>query len=53
MRTIVAGSRSILNFSLVEKAAKDCGWEITEVVSGTANGVDRLGERWAREHKFA
>lgn len=28
----------------------ESGFTITEVVSGTARGVDRLGEWWAEEH---
>src|SRR3990172_1005722 len=48
MRTIIAGSRSIQNLRLVEEATKECGWTISEVVSGRANGVDRLGEKWAK-----
>lgn len=29
-----------------------CPWEITEVISGTAKGVDKLGERWAKENNI-
>ena len=47
MKTIIAGSRKILNLSDVAAACAACGWEITEVVSGCAAGVDRLGEQWA------
>ncbi len=48
MKTIIAGSRSIKDFSLVEKAISQADFVITEVVSGCAYGVDKLGERWAR-----
>ena len=47
MKTIVAGSRSITDLAVVEKAIKDSGLTVTEVVSGAAKGVDRLGEQWA------
>lgn len=47
MRTIIAGSRTIHDYAKVVDAAVRCGWTITEVVSGTANGVDKLGESWA------
>ena len=49
MKTIIAGSRSIVNYLIVKNAIKKSEWEneITEVVSGHAHGVDRLGERWA------
>jgi hypothetical protein len=53
MKVIVAGSRGILDYSIVEKAIKASGFEVTEIVSGGARGVDQLGERWAREHDVA
>lgn len=52
MKTIIAGSRSITNISLVEQAIKESGFKITEVVSGTARGVDFLGELWAIKNKI-
>lgn len=50
MKVIIAGSRTITDFSAVEKAVEKSGWrnEITEVISGCAKGVDKLGEMWAR-----
>jgi len=50
MKVIIAGSRGITDFSLVERAVNDSGFQITEVVSGGARGVDRLGEQWARKN---
>lgn len=50
MKTIIAGSRGIEDYALVIQAVKDCGWVITEVVSGTRRGVDKLGERYAEEY---
>lgn len=47
MRVIVAGSRQIMDLGLVEAAIKESGFEITEVISGGARGVDLLGELWA------
>ena len=47
MKTIIAGSRGIDDFAIVSKAIVDSGFEITEVVSGTARGVDLEGEGWA------
>jgi hypothetical protein len=52
MKTIIAGSRTIENYRLVENAAKECGWKITEVVNGLARGVDSLGGKWAKENKI-
>lgn len=48
MKTIIAGSRTILDQELINKAAAKCGWTITEVVCGKAAGVDTLGEVWAK-----
>lgn len=52
MRCIIAGSRGILEYSVVRRALKESGfWErITVVLSGGASGVDRLGEFWADEN---
>ena len=59
MKTIIAGSRfeekpKIIEARYAELLDAMADFElfgtITQVVSGTARGVDRLGERWAREH---
>lgn len=50
MIVVIAGSRGVLDYSEIEQAVAESGFEITEVVSGGAAGADRLGERWAREH---
>ena len=50
MKTIIAGSRSICDSALLEIVIKESNFEITEVVSGGARGVDRLGELWATDH---
>ncbi len=47
MRTIIAGSRTLC-LSDVEKAMSECGWLPTVVISGTAGGVDKAGEIWAK-----
>lgn len=47
MRTIIAGSRDITDPAIVARAVAACGWPITHVISGTARGVDQLGETWA------
>lgn len=49
MKTIIAGSRTITDYRLVEDAVKESGFEITTVISGAARGVDWLGEKWALE----
>lgn len=45
MRTIIAGSRTISDTSILYKL--DLIWNISEVVSGGARGVDMMGEAWA------
>lgn len=47
MKTIIAGSRTITDYNIVEKAIIDSGFNITKVISGMAKGVDILGEQWA------
>jgi hypothetical protein len=47
MKTIVAGSREINDYSLIVKGINDSKFEITELVSGGPRGVDYLGEKWA------
>jgi hypothetical protein len=47
MRVILAGSRTITDAAELELAIKNSGFEITEVISGGANGVDTLGIAWA------
>lgn len=50
MKVIVAGCRNCNEYDVVVEAIEDSGFEIEELVSGGADGVDALGERWAREH---
>lgn len=46
MRIIIAGSRTILDYELLLDAISVSDFSISEVISGGARGVDRLGERW-------
>lgn len=50
-RVVIAGSRSITNYKLVEHVMDSLvelrGLKVTEVVSGGARGIDEDGERWA------
>jgi YspA, cpYpsA-related SLOG family len=50
MKTIIAGSRSITDIDLLYAAIRESGFAITEVVSGRAKGVDKLGE-WCADHR--
>lgn len=49
MRVIVAGSRSIKVMAYVERAIEESGFKITTLLSGCAEGVDKLGEEWAEK----
>lgn len=50
MKTIIAGPRDYFTYKSLLAALERIDWEITEVVSGCARGVDSMGERWAKEH---
>lgn len=52
MKTIIAGSRSITNYDDVLGIVADSGFVITEVVSGRAKGVDRIGEQIANDYNI-
>jgi predicted Rossmann fold nucleotide-binding protein DprA/Smf involved in DNA uptake len=51
MKVIVAGSRDITDYSILRLTFSviESGFNITEVVSGTARGIDTLGEEWANQ----
>jgi len=47
MKVIVAGSRTIVDMNEIYAAIQLSEFEISEIVSGGARGVDQLGELWA------
>ena len=51
---IISGSRSITSYRDIETAVNSSPFydKITEVVSGTCRGPDKLGEEWAILHKI-
>jgi hypothetical protein len=50
MKVIIAGSRNIVAYpGLIRRAVEESTFKVSEVVSGTARGIDRLGEIWALE----
>lgn len=51
-RAIIAGSRDVTELEVVRKAVALSKYAITEVVSGMARGVDRLGEEYAKENSI-
>ena len=55
MKLIVAGGRDFNDYELLKETLDSLQQEygnITEVVSGTAKGVDKLGEQYANENKI-
>jgi hypothetical protein len=50
MRVIIAGSRTVKDYNELLYAITHSGFEITTVISGTAEGADRLGEQWAKDN---
>ena len=49
MRTIVAGSRGVMDIRQLHAALIECGWVPSVIISGGARGADRLGEEWAEQ----
>ena len=47
MKVIIAGSRSIDDHNIIFPIINKSPFEITEVVSGMAKGVDQVGTAWA------
>lgn len=47
MKVVIAGSRHITDIKYIEEAVKKSKFNITELVSGGAGGVDKLGEEYA------
>jgi hypothetical protein len=47
VKTIIAGGRNIFNRMTLLEAIRACPWEITEIVSGGASGVDAMAEEYA------
>ena len=58
IRIIIAGSRTFQDFSLLETKLKEymeqkqLSLAEIEIISGTANGADRLGEQFADKYRI-
>lgn len=52
MRTIIAGSRDITYIGFVKEAVAESRFNITEIISGGARGVDLLAERYAAQNNI-
>lgn len=50
MKVIIAGSRNIKDYNSVKAAIWESKFDITEIVSGGAEGVDKLGMMYAFEN---
>ncbi len=50
MKVIIAGSRTITDYGLLVLAINRSCFDVTEIISGGAQGVDKMGERYAKEH---
>lgn len=50
LKVIIAGPCNFNDIYTVFIAIKNSGFDIGEVVSGGATGVDTIGEQWAREN---
>lgn len=51
VKTIIAGSRGIIDYSLVSQIIQDHP-EITEIVSGLARGVDTLAKKYGEANNI-
>lgn len=49
MKLLIAGSRSIKDFDLTPHIPED----VTEIISGGANGIDTLAEKYADKHRLS
>ena len=52
MKTIIAGSRKITDYNVLEEAIASSGFHVSEVISGGAKGVDSLGEWYATKNNL-
>jgi hypothetical protein len=52
MRVIIAGSRTFDNYDIIDISIKMSKFIITEIISGGADGIDSLAERYAKENNI-
>jgi hypothetical protein len=50
MKVIIAGSRGITDINHIYEAVEKSNYDIDQIVSGTAKGVDQLGEKFAEDN---
>ena len=51
MKVIICGPRDFYDYEVVCAAIEASGFDVTEVVSGDASGVDSLAIKWAKNNK--
>jgi len=52
MKVIIAGSRNITDYNAIKNIIEQSQFEITEVVSGMARGIDSLAVKYAQENNI-
>ena len=53
MKVIITGSRELhMSTEQIVEVVRASGFDITEVISGNAKGIDRCGETWAHMNKI-
>lgn len=52
MKTIIAGSRDIVEYNILLEAIKSAPFSVTTVISGGARGADALGETYANSARI-
>lgn len=52
MKVIIAGSRTFSNYPYLQSVMEELDIPITEIVSGTAKGADKLGEQYAKDNNI-
>ena len=52
MKVIIAGCRTLIDYTFVKNEIDKLNLDITEVVCGEARGADTLGKQYAIEHNI-
>lgn len=47
MKVLICGSRTVTFLSVISRAIRESGFVVTEIISGGAQGADKLAERYA------
>ncbi len=50
MKVVISGSRTINDIKLIEMSVAESGFDVSEVISGGAKGIDTLAVEWAVEN---